>query len=78
VSEYALIGAKIAKYGTLIGGVSEAGFLIGLERNRSDYTFLLILALQAFNFAFFEIDYDEGLEKNNFINELRNRIHVIE
>jgi len=35
VSEYALIGALQAKYGTLLGAVSEAGFLIGLERNRS-------------------------------------------
>jgi len=33
VSEYALIGEQ-AKYGTLLGAVSEAGFLIGLERNR--------------------------------------------
>ncbi|RHN47646.1 putative non-reducing end alpha-L-arabinofuranosidase [Medicago truncatula] len=33
VSEYALIGANIARHGTLIGGLSEAGFLIGLERN---------------------------------------------
>lgn len=33
VSEYALIGALQAKYGTLLGAVSEAGFLIGLERN---------------------------------------------
>lgn len=33
VSEYALIGDKQAKLGTLLGAVSEAGFLIGLERN---------------------------------------------
>ncbi|XP_058750656.1 alpha-L-arabinofuranosidase 1-like [Vicia villosa] len=33
VSEYALIGEKQAKHGTLLGAVSEAGFLIGLERN---------------------------------------------
>jgi hypothetical protein len=52
VSEYALTGGNLARHGTLVGGVSEAGFLIGLERNRSDYTFLLILAMQAFNLAF--------------------------
>ncbi|KHN38807.1 Alpha-L-arabinofuranosidase 1 [Glycine soja] len=34
VSEYALIGDIQAKHGTLLGAVSEAGFLIGLERNR--------------------------------------------
>ncbi|XLU20149.1 hypothetical protein S245_056215, partial [Arachis hypogaea] len=33
VSEYALIGEEQAKLGTLLGAVSEAGFLIGLERN---------------------------------------------
>ncbi|XP_057440568.1 alpha-L-arabinofuranosidase 1-like [Lotus japonicus] len=33
VSEYALVGDQQAKLGTLIGGVSEAGFLIGLEKN---------------------------------------------
>ncbi|CAI8613751.1 unnamed protein product [Vicia faba] len=33
VSEYALIGEKQAKQGTLLGAVSEAGFLIGLETN---------------------------------------------
>jgi len=49
VSEYALIGDKQAKFGTILAGVAEAGFLIGLERNRLDCTFLLILALQAFN-----------------------------
>lgn len=52
MSEYALIGDKQAKFGTILAGVAEAGFLIGLERNRSDCTFLLILALQAFNLAF--------------------------
>jgi hypothetical protein len=52
VSEYALIGDKQAKFGTILAGVAEAGFLIGLERNRSACTFLLILALQAFNLAF--------------------------
>ncbi|KAG4912841.1 hypothetical protein JHK86_053274 [Glycine max] len=34
VSEYAPIGDIQAKHGTLLGAVSEAGFLIGLERNR--------------------------------------------
>lgn len=34
MSEYALIGEKQAKHGTLLGAVSEAGFLIGLETNR--------------------------------------------
>lgn len=34
MSEYALIGEEQAKQGTLLGAVSEAGFLIGLERNR--------------------------------------------
>ncbi|AES81080.2 putative non-reducing end alpha-L-arabinofuranosidase [Medicago truncatula] len=33
VSEYALIGDKQAKFGTILAGVAEAGFLIGLERN---------------------------------------------
>lgn len=33
VSEYALVGLQ-AKLGTLLGAVSEAGFLIGLETNR--------------------------------------------
>jgi hypothetical protein len=36
VSEYALVGARQAKNGTLLGAVSEAGFLIGLETNRLD------------------------------------------
>ncbi|CAJ1917398.1 unnamed protein product [Sphenostylis stenocarpa] len=39
VSEYALTGKKQAKHGTLLGGVSEAGFLIGLERN-SDHVIM--------------------------------------
>ncbi|XP_020219687.1 alpha-L-arabinofuranosidase 1-like [Cajanus cajan] len=39
VSEYALIGDKEAKLGTLLGAVSEAGFLIGLERN-SDHVIM--------------------------------------
>ncbi|KOM38686.1 hypothetical protein LR48_Vigan03g206800 [Vigna angularis] len=38
VSEYALTGEQ-AKYGTLLGAVSEAGFLIGLERN-SDHVMM--------------------------------------
>lgn len=42
MSEYALIGEEQAKYGTLLGAVSEAGFLIGLETNRSDCTESLI------------------------------------
>ncbi|KAK2401876.1 alpha-L-arabinofuranosidase [Trifolium repens] len=33
VSEYALVGARQAKNGTLLGAFSEAGFLIGLETN---------------------------------------------
>jgi len=42
VSEYALIGEQ-AKQGTLLGAVSEAGFLIGLERNRLiNYTLIYI------------------------------------
>jgi hypothetical protein len=40
VSEYALVGATQAKNGTLLGAVSEAGFLIGLETNRLDCTFI--------------------------------------
>ncbi|KAK7286637.1 hypothetical protein RJT34_21776 [Clitoria ternatea] len=39
VSEYALVGDKQAKLGTLLGAVSEAGFLIGLERN-SDHVIM--------------------------------------
>ncbi|KAG5072051.1 hypothetical protein JHK86_007262 [Glycine max] len=39
VSEYALIGDIQAKHGTLLGAVSEAGFLIGLERN-SDHVIM--------------------------------------
>ncbi|TKY62768.1 Alpha-L-arabinofuranosidase 1 [Spatholobus suberectus] len=39
VSEYALIGDKQAKPGTLLGAISEAGFLIGLERN-SDHVIM--------------------------------------
>jgi alpha-N-arabinofuranosidase len=33
VSEYALTGEE-AGYGTLLAAVAEAGFLIGLEKNR--------------------------------------------
>ncbi|XP_073222179.1 alpha-L-arabinofuranosidase 1-like isoform X2 [Cicer arietinum] len=33
VSEYALVGDNQARHGTLLGAVSEAGFLIGLETN---------------------------------------------
>jgi alpha-N-arabinofuranosidase len=33
VSEYALTGEE-ARYGTLLAAVAEAGFLIGLEKNR--------------------------------------------
>ncbi|KAL2320590.1 hypothetical protein Fmac_029559 [Flemingia macrophylla] len=39
VSEYALIGGSQAKLGTLLGAVSEAGFLIGLETN-SDHVMM--------------------------------------
>ncbi|XP_027351116.1 alpha-L-arabinofuranosidase 1-like [Abrus precatorius] len=39
VSEYALTGDKEAKLGTLLGAISEAGFLIGLEGN-SDHVIM--------------------------------------
>ncbi|WJX78060.1 aspartate-semialdehyde dehydrogenase-like protein [Trifolium repens] len=43
VSEYALVGARQAKNGTLLGAVSEAGFLIGLETN-SDHVVMACYA----------------------------------
>jgi hypothetical protein len=53
VSEYALVGARQAKNGTLLGAFSEAGFLIGLETNMLDCThlYISIITLQDINYC---------------------------